>query len=60
MAYLQTKFLGLTLNSSIIAASSGLTNSVNDIKQLASFGAGAVVLKSLFEEEIRIEFEKIK
>ena len=58
MADLRTKYLGLTLNSPIIAASSGLTHSVNDIKQLASFGAGAVVLKSLFEEEIRIELEK--
>ena len=52
MADLTTKYLGLTLNNPIIVASSGLTDSVEKIKELEKNGAGAVVLKSLFEEQI--------
>lgn len=50
--------MGLELRNPIIAASSGLTNSVEDIKEFEENGAGAVVLKSIFEEEIRRELEK--
>ncbi len=61
MADLTTKYLGLTLRSPIIIGSSGLTDSVEKIKELEKNGAGAVVLKSLFEEEIMMEIEdKIK
>jgi dihydroorotate dehydrogenase (fumarate) len=52
MADLTTKYLGLTLSNPIIVASSGLTDSVDKIKNLELNGAGAVVLKSLFEEQI--------
>ena len=52
MADLQTKFAGLTLKNPLIAGSSGLTNSLNKIKELEQAGVGAVVLKSLFEEQI--------
>lgn len=55
MADLSTKYLGITLSSPVIAGSSGLTNSVKDIKELEQNGAGAVVLKSLFEEQIMLE-----
>lgn len=55
---LSTKYLGLELSSPIIAGSSGLTNSVKDIKEIEEHGAGAVVLKSLFEEEIEHELQK--
>ncbi len=58
MADLSTKYMGLSLRSPIIAASSGLTNSLQDLKEIEKFGAGAVVLKSLFEEEINIELQK--
>lgn len=47
--------MGLSLKNPIIAASSGLTNSLNDIKALEANGAAAVVVKSLFEEEIIME-----
>ena len=57
MADLTTKYLGLTLNNPIIVASSGLTDSVEKIKELERNGAGAVVLKSLFEEQILREAE---
>lgn len=49
--------MGLTLKNPIIVGSSGLTNSVEDIKKIAAAGAGAVVLKSIFEEQIRFETE---
>jgi dihydroorotate dehydrogenase (fumarate) len=47
--------MGLTLKNPLIAGSSGLTSSVKQIKQLEEAGVGAVVLKSLFEEQIRID-----
>lgn len=58
MANLTTTYLGLKLKNPIIAASSGLTNSLDDIKEFEKKGAAAVVLKSIFEEEIRRELEK--
>lgn len=59
MANLQTTFAGLTLKNPLIAASSGLTNSVHKIKELEKAGIGAVVLKSLFEEQIENHTEKL-
>ncbi|MGC9373691.1 MAG: dihydroorotate dehydrogenase-like protein [Bacteroidales bacterium] len=58
MADLSVNYMGLKLRNPIIAASSGLTNSLNDIIEFEKKGAGAVVLKSIFEEEIRRELEK--
>ncbi len=52
---LSVKYLGLTLKNPIIVGSSGLTNSVEKIKELEKNGAGAVVIKSLFEEQIMFE-----
>jgi len=50
--------MGLTLKNPIIIGSSSLTNSVESIKKLANNNAGAVVLKSLFEEQIINEINK--
>jgi dihydroorotate dehydrogenase (fumarate) len=55
MADLNVKYLGLDLKSPLIAASSGLTDNIENLKRFEKHGAGAVVLKSIFEEEIRIE-----
>ena len=52
METLQTAYAGLTLRNPLIVASSGLTNNIDKIKDLEKAGAGAVVLKSLFEEQI--------
>jgi dihydroorotate dehydrogenase (fumarate) len=49
---LSTKYLGLDLKNPIIVGSSGLTDSVDKIKELEDNNAAAVVLKSLFEEQI--------
>jgi dihydroorotate dehydrogenase (fumarate) len=59
MVDLSTEYLGMKLKNPVIAGSSGLTNSVKSIKELEENGAGAVVLKSIFEEEIAFEYEDI-
>jgi dihydroorotate dehydrogenase (fumarate) len=58
MADLATSYMGLELSSPVIAASSGLSKDLAGIKLLAQSGAGAVVLKSLFEEQINAEISK--
>jgi len=50
--------MGLDLKSPVIAGSSGLTSSLESIIDLEQKGAGAVVIKSLFEEEIMHEIQK--
>jgi len=57
MADLSTKYLGLNLKSPIIIGSSELNNSVARIKKHEEAGAGAVVLKSLFEEQILMDID---
>lgn len=55
MIDLSTTYMGLNLKNPIIIGSSGLTHSTEDIKKLEENGAGAVVLKSIFEEQILME-----
>ena len=55
MADLSTNYLGLKLKNPIIASSSSLTNSTDHILEMEANNAGAVVLKSIFEEQIRYE-----
>lgn len=52
MANLSTSYMGLSLSNPIVVASSSLTNTADGIVQCAEAGAAAVVLKSLFEEQI--------
>lgn len=52
MINLETSYMGLKLKNPIIVGSSGLTNSVENIIEIEKNGAGAIVLKSLFEEQI--------
>ena len=52
---LRTTYLGLELSSPIVASASPLTRKVEGAKALADAGVGAVVLPSLFEEEIIAE-----
>lgn len=53
---LTTNYMGLAMPTPIIAGSSGMTGSVKQVKMLADNGAGAVVLKSIFEEEVMYEY----
>ncbi len=58
MADISTKFAGLQLKSPIIIGASGLTGSTKHLKEFEENGAGAIVLKSIFEEEILFEYEQ--
>ena len=55
MAELSVKYLGLTLKNPIIAGSSGLTRSIADFKRLEESGVAAIVMKSMFEEQIFLD-----
>jgi len=55
MPNLSTTYMGLTLKNPLVVSSSGLTNSIDKILQLEAKGVGAIVLKSLFEEQITNE-----
>ncbi len=55
MVDLKTKYMGLELRNPIIVGSSGLTKSLSGIKKCEEAGAGAVVLKSIFEEQFQVE-----
>ena len=59
MADLTTKYLGLQLKNPIIAGASGLTSNMDMIKKIEKTGIGAIVCKSLFEEEIQLESLKL-
>ena len=56
MKDLSIKYLGLELKSPVIAGSCSLTNSIEHLLAIEKAGAGAVVLKSVFEEEIYLEY----
>lgn len=55
MTQLKTTFAGLALRNPIIISSSSLTNSAEKNKKLEMAGAGAIVLKSVFEEQIMMQ-----
>lgn len=55
MANLKTTFMGLQLDSPIIAGSCGLTADVEKMVKMEEAGVGAVILKSIFEEQINEE-----
>jgi dihydroorotate dehydrogenase (fumarate) len=52
MADLTTEYLGLQLPSPLVLASSALSNRLENLEAAEGYGAGAVVLRSLFEEQI--------
>jgi dihydroorotate dehydrogenase (fumarate) len=55
MPNLEVSYLGMKLKNPVIASSSGLTGTAEKIRMIEQAGAGAVVLKSLFEEQINYE-----
>lgn len=58
MKDLSTTYLGLQLKNPLIVGSCGLTNAIEKIVEFADNNAGAVVLKSLFEEQILAELDQ--
>jgi dihydroorotate dehydrogenase (fumarate) len=59
MVNLATKYMGLNLKNPIIVSSSSLSRSAETVKRCADAGAGAVVLKSLFEEQINADVKAL-
>jgi dihydroorotate dehydrogenase (fumarate) len=60
MTDLHTTYLGLRLRSPLIASPSPMTGDLDRIEELAEAGAGAVVLPSLFEEQIEHEIDETR
>lgn len=56
---MKTQYAGLTLRNPLIVGSSGLTNNAERNKEYEKAGAGAIVLKSLFEEQIEMQSETL-
>ncbi len=56
---LSTTYMGIKIDNPLIVSSSGLTSSTENIKKCAGHGAGAVVLKSLFEEQIVVDKNRL-
>ncbi len=59
MAKLNTSYLGLELANPLIASASPLTRKVEHVQKLADAGIGAVVVYSLFEEQLRHESQEM-
>ncbi len=57
MANLKTKYMGLDLKNPIVPSASPLSESVDGIKRMADAGAAAVVMFSLFEEQLKMDAE---
>ena len=52
---LSTTYMGLPLRNPLVASASPLSQTVDGVKRLADAGIAAVVLYSLFEEQLRRE-----
>ena len=52
MIDLSTQYLGLKLKNPLVASASPLSKKVDTVKKLEDAGIGAVVMYSLFEEQI--------
>ena len=57
---LRTKYMGLELNSPVVASASPLSQKLDNLKRMQDSGAGAVVLWSLFEEQVEHEARQLE
>mgnify|MGYP001806254138 CR=1 FL=1 len=57
---LSTRYLGLDLKSPLVASASPLALDLGNVRQLEDCGAGAIVLPSLFQEDIENEIEEME
>jgi len=60
VADLSTTYMGLKLNNPVVPSASPLSRDLGDIKRMEDAGAGAVVLYSLFEEQIGLEEDELE
>ncbi|KPV51150.1 hypothetical protein SE17_22855, partial [Kouleothrix aurantiaca] len=56
---LSTSYLGFTLENPIVASASPLSKKLDLVKRIEDAGAGAIVLYSLFEEQINHESREL-
>lgn len=59
MIDLSTTYLGLKLQTPLVSSASPLTQELSNIRRLEDAGASAIVLSSLFEEQIRLESQEM-
>lgn len=57
---LTTEYLGLKLKNPLIVSSSRLSENIGNIKKMEAAGAGAIVMYSVFEEEVRYDDEFVE
>jgi len=57
---LTTRYMGLTLKNPVVASASPLSQSLDTIRRLEDHGAAAVVMFSLFEEQIRHDLDSLE
>lgn len=55
MANLATEYMGMSLKNPLVVGACSLSKNIDSIKQIEAAGAGALVIKSLFEEQIQME-----
>src|SRR5215469_5933206 len=55
---LTTEYMDMELRNPLVASASPLSNTIAGIRQLADSGVGAIVLYSLFEEQLRHDAEQ--
>ena len=60
MADLRTTYMGIELKNPIVVGACSLSKQIDTIKQIEAAGAGALVLKSIFEEQIQLERGKLE
>ena len=56
---LSTTYLGLKLKNPLVASSSPMCREVSNVRRLEDAGASAIVLHSLFEEQIEVDSEEL-
>jgi dihydroorotate dehydrogenase (fumarate) len=56
---LSTKYLGLTLKNPLVVSASPLSEDLDKVKKMEAAGASAIVMHSLFEEQIALESEQL-
>ena len=54
----RTKYLGIELKNPIVVGSCGLTSDIDKLVEMEAAGAGAVILKSVFEEQIIYDIKR--
>lgn len=59
MTQLDTTYMGLKLRSPLVVSANPLSETVDNIRHMEDAGAGAVVLYSLFEEQLRLQQQQL-